>query len=34
LDTDLDNDPRSAYLTTQIKNGLLVRMALFSELLK
>jgi aspartate carbamoyltransferase len=34
LSTDLDDDPRSVYLTRQIKNGLLVRMALFAELLK
>lgn len=34
VELTLDNDPRSIYLTTQVKNGMYVRMALFKLILK
>lgn len=34
IETAVDDDPRAVYLTTQAKNGMYVRMALFSLILK
>ena len=33
IDTQLDTDPRSVYLSNQVKNGLFIRMALLSLIL-
>jgi len=34
VETEVDNDPRAVYLTTEAKNGMYVRMALFSLILE
>ncbi|KKQ32769.1 MAG: Aspartate carbamoyltransferase [Candidatus Levybacteria bacterium GW2011_GWA2_37_36] len=34
IETAVDSDPRAVYLTTEAKNGMYVRMALFSLILK
>ena len=34
IETAVDSDPRAVYLTTQVKNGMYVRMALFSLILR
>lgn len=34
IETSVDSDPRAVYLTTEAKNGMYVRMALFSLILK